>query len=879
MVTKNTITFKVGDENRIVVEDLCKKSIDASIFTNQYRKALHVMDRCLSHAADYNKELNEFRSNVFAFIGERGSGKTSCMASIGKYLKSNKIAVEYPHLRARHFITLNLIDPTFFNDDKESIVGHIMSQLLQLFKTIRENKKDSGETKPTLEQEIVERFQEVGQNIDCLNKETKMSPEELEYLNQLSSAVELKSNIRELTEKLLQYQGKKDAMIVIPIDDIDMNHKGVTRMVEDIRKYLSNEYMLIMVAVHLNQLTLIEKQEYLTQYNTLLDQKQISNGRIDEMTEKFLDKFLPQAHRILMPEGNYYLGAPMVIEEEGSETFYVSVRQGVCEMIFAKTRYLFYNSNDSASRIIPRNLRDLRHLIGLLYNMADYKEDAEEGDASGLYNKDLFKEYLFGTWCREKLDEKMRHDVISLLGITDITLFNSRVIEILSNYFDDLLPLSAGTGDIPTEILTGIKAISNKSFNYSIGDALNLIFLLEGATYNEQLRNLLFLLKSLYSIKAYEYYDDRTSSNLDIKEDELLLDDRIAKYGLSNYEKLVAGGFVNPAFYSLIPKESGQAARQQRGINLQNLMGLIANCVDNWDKMDADTIQLAEFFILTTSRPLDTRHKGGKKDFIEPDYRKRQEPYYAQVFTQTMTNACFDANAFLFNMIRMEQCFERFPKGKEFFEKINSEQDVEHAKSMWAKLKMETQKRDYVSIDLSKFDYHRWLSWVSIRNAEILQQLLNELSFAKNENRSTSNNKDVLANYYKRIAAYAICNYDKGDDGKYFEIDYKFTSVLAEVLSNCDQELFDSVFNTDISAEIPYAELFNPHKRGDYMKNYVRNKICKYIRDNKLGIQVEEVENLFATVPETTITTHRVEEFVKALNSKIAADGGTQENT
>ena len=237
MVTKNTITFKVGDENRIVVEDLSKKSIDASIFANQYRKAMHVMDRCLSHKAGYNKELNEFRSNVFAFIGERGSGKTSCMASIGKYLKSNEVAVEYPHLKARHFITLNLIDPTFFNDDKESIVGHIMSQLLQLYKTICEEKKKSGATNPTLEQEIVEHFQEVGQNIDCLNKDTKMSPEELEYLNQLSSAVELKSNIRELTEKLLQYQGLKDSIIVIPIDDIDMNRKGVTRMVEDIRKY------------------------------------------------------------------------------------------------------------------------------------------------------------------------------------------------------------------------------------------------------------------------------------------------------------------------------------------------------------------------------------------------------------------------------------------------------------------------------------------------------------------------------------------------------------------------------------------------------------------------------------------------------------------
>ena len=122
MERKNTITFKIGDENRIIVENLKDKVISESIFSNQYRKALHVLDSFLSHKTEYNKNLNEFRSNVFAFIGERGSGKTSCMASINNYLVLNDADSLYPNLKAKHFISLNLIDPTFFNDDKESIV-------------------------------------------------------------------------------------------------------------------------------------------------------------------------------------------------------------------------------------------------------------------------------------------------------------------------------------------------------------------------------------------------------------------------------------------------------------------------------------------------------------------------------------------------------------------------------------------------------------------------------------------------------------------------------------------------------------------------------------------------------------------------------------
>ena len=64
-------------------------------------------------------------------------------------------------------------------------------------------------------------------------------------------------------------------------------------------------------------------------------------------------------------------------------------------------------------------------------------------------------------------------------------------------------------------------------------------------TSDEPKRNLLFILKTLYSIRLYEYYDDNNRNIINDDEKELLLDDRVAKYNLSHYEKLVAGGFVN----------------------------------------------------------------------------------------------------------------------------------------------------------------------------------------------------------------------------------------------------------------------------------------------------------------------------------------------
>lgn len=885
MANENKVVFRVGDENRIVVESLKVNGIDDSIFSNQYHKALRVIDSYLSHRPERTTESsNDYSSNVFAFVGERGSGKTSCMVSISEYLKTNAVAANYPRIKEKHFISLRLIDPTFFSDEKESIVGHLMSQLLQFFKNIREERKKSNEDfNQSLERELVDIFHEVSSNIECLRNDKSMTPDDLEYLNQLSSAVDLKNNIRRLIKRLLELNGTPNAIIVVPIDDIDMNKKGVTRMVEDIRKYLSNEYLLIMVAVHLNQLTLIEKQEYYSQYKTLLEKSQIRPNRIDIMTEKFLDKFLPQAHRILMPDGNYYLGAPMQIVEDGKETAkFASVRQGVCELIFAKTRYLFYNSNDAASRIIPRNLRDLRHLIGLLYNMADYDKSvarSQGNDASGLYNKTLFKEYLFGTWSRENLEEEMRHDLLNLLGITDVTLFNVRVLEVLRKYFNDLGPLKMGSNAIATEILNGLDAQGSNYFNYDIGDALNVIFLMEDMTSDEPKLNLLFLLKTLYSIRLYEYYDESTGRNaVNEDEKELLLDDRVAKYNLTHYEKLVAGGFINPSFYSLIPQEYGKHPRQCRPINVARLNQLIEECVERWEDIPAAQLNLAEYFIITTSRPINTKNKGKDAYYIEPDYRKRAEPFYAIGVTGTTTSACFDANAFLFNLARVKSCFERFPKGAELFEKIDAERNVEQAKSLWTKLKIATLRRNGAVLDLEEFKLDRFLSWVCIRNAEILQQFINILSFSKSGSRNNSINKDVLVSYYRRFAEYSHNNYDRKDDGSFFSIDYSFTNVIAEMLAQADQALFDEIYLTEPKVAIPYGELFDTRRRDPFNKRYVRSKILKYGHDQGLVIPEEVINASLEGVEGNTIPVQQVIDLVNMLNAQLEENGGAQEN-
>lgn len=108
-------------------------------------------------------------------------------------------------------------------------------------------------------------------------------------------------------------------------------------------------------------------KEYQDKRNTL------SDTELDEMVEKYITKLVPYGHRIYMPDATFYWDAQLtVLKNDEVEQENVSIRQFIPELIFRKTRYLFYNSSIKTSYIVPDNLRELRQLMRLLYDMNDY---------------------------------------------------------------------------------------------------------------------------------------------------------------------------------------------------------------------------------------------------------------------------------------------------------------------------------------------------------------------------------------------------------------------------------------------------------------------------------------------------------------------------
>lgn len=85
--TKLRIEFNLDIENRPLKEDISKSSIELSAFREQYKNALSAIDQYLAIARKdtHDRDLDS-QNNIFLFVGDRGSGKTSCMLSIGELL-------------------------------------------------------------------------------------------------------------------------------------------------------------------------------------------------------------------------------------------------------------------------------------------------------------------------------------------------------------------------------------------------------------------------------------------------------------------------------------------------------------------------------------------------------------------------------------------------------------------------------------------------------------------------------------------------------------------------------------------------------------------------------------------------------------------------
>ena len=541
------IIFRSGEENGIVIE---RENFKSSIFVDQYQQAIDLFARLWERQKSFQQQTEDYKpkvfgidnqfSNIIAFCGDRGEGKTSSMISFATLLTDNNVrekakeALVYPLDNtgkemlpsSKEIEWLDVIDPSFF-DEQHNLLELMLGQMYAKASEISDQNNESQRNEFAYKRrKLMEQFQIVKNSIHLLECDDKLY-DSISEMSDLSASVQLKTDIQKLFKCYLDFSGKK--CLLICVDDIDLNTKNGYGMAEMLRKYFICPYCLILVAVNIEQLI-----DVISNHHKI--ESTISEDNAPLMAQKYVAKLFPRGNRIPMPaiedicERKIKLADSYGKKEKDLEK--LTVKERVVQLIFQKTGYVFYNGQ-YLSPIVPTNLRGLRHLLGTLEALPDARSDNWEDNETG---REIFKDYLFGTWVDTNLTKEDCDFARRLSQYNNLTTLNAFVVE----YFAKRVKKSEieikeqlksdgkksakddrGEGDV--EIFTGdyaplylqITNRTNTSSNISIGDVMYVLWLISTITVDSDIQNLIFFIKTLYSIKLYACYNELTEGKDD----------------------------------------------------------------------------------------------------------------------------------------------------------------------------------------------------------------------------------------------------------------------------------------------------------------------------------------------------------------------------
>lgn len=794
------LRFYLGEESHYIIENYDNR--ETSIFANQYKKALRLVDSYIDaqDVADKKTSQQESRNNIVAFIGDRGMGKTSCMTSVLNMLE------EHVKDKRKSFAQIDMVDPSFF-DENTNIIYLVVGKMFAAFKNSIE--KEDCRQKWQINN-LMDAFQDILHQISMMNRSALSDDETV--INQLSNllvTVNLKNSLKVLVDRYLEYY--KNDFLVIPIDDLDNNTEHAYLMMEQIRKYLILPNVIIFISFKLRQISNVAELYFTKLYKPLYPNNNELSDVVSDIAQKYLLKLFPLEHRVVLPDLRTMMDKELEVYKGRNNKELLleksSMKYTMTALIFRKTRYLFYHSTGETNQIVPTNLREYRNLLSLLCNMKDYdKENKEE------YNKQQFRDYFYGEWAEKHLSTEGYEITRKLVENSETGKFNKLVVILLSQYsslakndiqeFQELLPDNELTDLLPVRNRRNIDQQStseyerildngNFSYNVSLGDVFSVLNEWEKHMVLEEDKALLFFVESLYSIKMYHYYDEitehdkiTTNTNSDIDNTIKRLDEL---EGVSNYEQLVGGAFFNPNLLRFLPFEGNvknKKSRSYRVVNIDPLKDIISK-VKRGEIVNDIKFQLVEFFALTLSRRLEDKSKGS----LSPSYRLLPEVYY-RTDLQKSRKAIFDLGSFFVSITNIEFAYKRLDP--EFYN-IASERE----NSLVRKL-MTSTKDEYDLGD--KYDNNRFLSWCSIRNAVILQELGRSFSYVKTRRTQNSDQIDLLRNFFNQVSDFYIKTYDRTEDGDAHEIKFNYAKVYVDLFNQIKEnteakDLFKLVFD------------------------------------------------------------------------------------
>ena len=778
------IVFVEGDEDKVVIE---KGDYATSLFSSQYTAAFGVLKRLVEMPDDEDCCPGQGNSRIIAFCGDRGAGKTSCMMSvryaiehckdegIQNYLKGFELEPEQ-----LDFDILKPIDPSFF-DESHNILELVLGQMYLRFKDKRKKLKEIDKLDEAAIDKVRKKFDAVKRSLSLFNGSSQQMSDKLEELENLSVAMSLHEKLKELFKEYLDFIGKKK--VLISIDDMDFNAKGAYRMCKFLQMYLSQSYCVVLISLKISQLVAILNDD-----ENFKDAKE--GDKRSEMSSKYVQKLIPIANRVQMVDIWSISERQFVIERNGEQTRPERIKDGIVRMIFEKTRYLFYNTKGEVSPIIPHELRSFRQLLGLLSRMTDFVKYSKDSviQARNNDNKLQFKNYFYTEWVRT-LGAKDRDFAEELAELEDLRSLNKKIVA----YLSDRAGLNDKDYDDSAYHFRRIIDPQNYTYNISTGDVFSIIRFLDKNTESSGLKDLLFFIKSCYSIRLYESYDkitdDMEKMFEEVPDGDVFKSDPWFRQ-TTKLQNLVNGNYFRYDSGSYI---KGINEKTHKIYNYDKLLldstffsyldevaRIIKSCKGEPSAEMKGKYLLAEFLILCTS------YNFYDEFTIEPDVnRRRSFPCYLEPISQQARLVVFDITAVFSNMINIKYSYDRYTSFYNFFEYSD---DKSREWTLLGRL-----KKDIIEVrDLENYktEYHAIASDAIIRNSEVLLSLT-EMMESNAPRTLAYGPKGVVSRYkmfYEGLYNTGMKTYRVGEKGNAWEMHYSFIQTLSKVLDEVPEE-------------------------------------------------------------------------------------------
>lgn len=572
MSDKAILEINLNEEYKIKIEK--GNQFEESIFHEVYKEALKNVIEIVRHYYSHKDSKYDDFNNIIAFTGERGKGKSSSMISfrdalVNKECDDNRVFFERQndpeqYLKDKSFAEIEIIDPSLFRGG-ESLFEIILAKMFRKFQN-RINEMDC-KIDQTHKRELIQHFQKTFQNLQIINSDRKdiFKKDSIEALSKLAISSNLKEDFDKLVDYYLEHFDKKN-FLIIAIDDFDVNIENAYKMLEDIRQFLIQPKVILLISCKLEQLS----EALMIHYKNIKIENQ------EDKAKRYIDKLVPFSRRIFLPEVKKLEDIEFKILNDKELVFNNitgNFNELMIKLIFEKLNLIQTNNILNSNFIFPNTIRETQNFINTLLNVPN--------------------------------NQKLRKYIISEVYLLDIKFIN--ILDDLENVSDDLFMITVlrkllrlnREYIVRRRITEAYTKLSNASIKttISLGD---IYFLLEEFEKNINLEDydslkFLDLFKLYFSLRLLNFKGELNTLE-------------ITKYG-----------FVNK-YMNILPKEKGLKSR--------DFLQFFGTLDWNYDFLREEEVFILGMFVFYLGEGNeDYRHKLDKDIFVERYTRGILSPF------------------------------------------------------------------------------------------------------------------------------------------------------------------------------------------------------------------------------------------------------------